>query len=107
MTLHIRALGDWTTRLQELDSKNLGGAKNDLEVGNIGNIKGDEENEGEGGVHSNQMEGRKDCDKQDTFDTIKRSIWLTVEGPYGLPSVDLGGYYKVYIFIAGGIGENH
>jgi predicted ferric reductase len=97
VTLHIRALGDWTKRLYELDSKGLENVKNDVEVGNIV----------EGGLRTNQMEERKEDNKQDTMVTLSRSISITVEGPYGLPSIDLGGYYKVYLFIAGGIGEDY
>lgn len=97
MTLHIRALGDWTKQVYALDSKGLENVKNDGEVGNIL----------EEGVRTDQMEERKEDNKQDTMLTLSRSISITVEGPYGLPSIDLGGHYKVYLFIAGGIGEDY
>ena len=33
-------------------------------------------------------------------------VIINVEGPYGLPCIDLSsGYYQVYLLIAGGIGE--
>jgi predicted ferric reductase len=99
VTLHIRALGDWTKRLYELDSKE--GFDKDVELGTIGNEGSEVE-----GVRTHHMEERKENNWQDTMITISRSISITVEGPYGLPSVDLGGYYKVYLFIAGGIGDN-
>ena len=38
---------------------------------------------------------------------FSRKITVAVEGPYGLPSVDLiSGYYSVFLLIGGGVGDD-
>ena len=38
---------------------------------------------------------------------FSRKMTVAVEGPYGLPSVDLiSGYYSVFLLIGGGVGDN-
>ena len=40
--------------------------------------------------------------------TTPLTMAISVEGPYGLPSIDLGdGVYTVYLMISGGIGINN
>ena len=39
---------------------------------------------------------------------VSKKMTVVVEGPYGLPSIDLiSGYYSVFLLIGGGIGEEH
>ena len=107
-TFHIKALGDWTQSLLDLSIKKTNEIKNndnniDVETGkvielvpqnhqNYENYHNNENNEKSGGSGGKELRSFK--------------MFINLEGPYGLPSIDLtGGTYTMFLLIGGGIGK--
>lgn len=94
-----RSLGDWTGSLKKLI---VSSAKFDIEkcLKKTESIENYQVENREEGLGTEYIEGIKES----SLDPV--SILMHVEGPYGMPTIDLtGGYYKVILLIAGGIGK--
>ena len=78
VTFHVRAVGNWTKQLLDLAIS-----------------KGNKEEDAMAG------------EAADGTTVVKKiKIALNIEGPYGIPSIDLAsGVYTVFLLIGGGIGN--
>jgi hypothetical protein len=79
----MKVQGDWTRSVRDLTLKNSSG----------NSLVEDSE--------SDSKDGKKTESQSRSMKLI-----VNIEGPYGMPMIDLAsGYYRTYLFIAGGIGK--
>ena len=111
-TFHIKALGDWTQSLLDLSIKKTNEIKNnenniDVETGKV--IELVPQNNGNSRNHQNyeNYHNYENNGKNGGGSELRSfKMFINLEGPYGLPSIDLtGGTYTMFLLIGGGIGK--
>jgi hypothetical protein len=95
-----RSVGDWTRSLKKMI---ISPANLDIEKSVGTRSRNNKDHHGENQEGYVGIQDITDI-KDDFLDTV--NILMHIEGPYGMPTVELtGGYYKVFLLIAGGIGK--